>query len=324
MSNKFSYGIPNAFNEKSGMQFMEIGVVVSVGKVQSSKNDPKQQKSDERFNSDPDIIRCRVASSDWDKNISDENLTNCFPLLPKHLNITPKRGEMVFLFTFGSDSKFSDRFYIGPIISSPIQLNKDTGDATALSSLSISPITPNVDIDTLKDAIGVFPKPQDVAIQGRLNSDVIFKDNEVLIRAGQHMLNNNLIFNKRDPGYIQIKFNSLLDDGDDNKPEYGSVTNIVSNKINLLTHKDGNPRFTLTSPNEYISESELLTILETAHPIAFGDTLLDYLKKLELAFMNHVHRFPGKKPSSIDGENYIKEYLEYPVDTILSKNIRVN
>jgi len=325
MSSKFSYGLSNAFDQKGVQPIIQLGVVVTTDKVASRSSDAKQRQIDERFNSDPDMIRCRVLSSDWDKNVTDDNLTNCYPLLPKHLNVKPKKGEMVFIFTFGEGSKFSDRFYMGPLISSPLMLDRDSADTTALSSLSISPIKPNVDIDTIKESIGIYPDPQDVAVQGRDNSDMILKDNEVLLRAGQHVLGNNMVFNKRDPGYIQIKFNALLDAGDDEKdPEYGSVTNIVSSKINLLTHKNGSPRFTLTSPNEYISEEELLKILDEAHPVAFGDTLLDYLKKLELAFMNHVHRFPGKKPSAIDGENYIKEYLEYPVDTILSKNIKIN
>ncbi len=104
----------------------------------------------------------------------------------------------------------------------------------------------------------------------------------------------------------------------------GSVINIVSDKINILGHSDTDRDYILGNNENYISDDELLNIIDNAHPIAFGDTLLDYLKKLELAFMNHVHRFPGLKPSAVDGENYLKEYLEYPVETILSKNIKVN
>jgi len=323
---KYSYGQPNAFNVSPNDSGIQIGVVKSVGKVIVNKEIETQRKSDERFNADPAIIRCKINGASWDKDVATKNLTNCFPLLPKHLNVVPKVGEAVLIFTFDDGTKYADRFYLGPIISSPLTLKNDAIDKTALAGLSISPVTPNVDVDTIKDAQGVFPKISDIALQGRDNSDIIFKENQAILRAGQHVFGDNKIFNKTNPAYIQLKFNAKLKESENrsDKGEYGSVANVVANKINLLTHKEGAPRFTLTNQDDYISESELLKILDEAHPLVFGDTLLEYLKKLEMAFMNHVHRFPGLKPTATQGENFLKEYLEYPMETLLSKNVKTN
>jgi len=327
MSDKYSYAGKNAFNTKGTPPIIEIGVVKTAGQIIPVNNgDKSQYEKDLRYNADPNMIRCRVAGSDWDDSIQDDAyLANCFPLLPAHLNVVPKVGEAVWIFTFSEETKFSDRLYMGPIISSPLYLNKDTIETTALAGLSISSVEANENIATIVDAQGVFPNYKDVALQGRDNSDIIFKDNEAIIRAGQHELNNNKKFNQKDPSYIQLKFNASLKKGENGKKDdVGSVINVVASKINLLTHKDGAPRFILNDREKNISDEELMKILKEAHPIPFGDTLLEYLKKLELAFMNHVHRFPGLKPSAVQGESYLSEYLSYPVNTILSKNIKIN
>lgn len=345
MSNKFSTGIANSFNYNLKNSTIQLGVVRVVGKVAINTTNEAQKKADEQFNADPNLIRCRIDANSMDKDLTDNQLANCYPLLPKHINIVPKVGEVVFIILLDPDNKFSDRLYFGPIISTPQYLEKDTIDKTALSSLAISPVSPNLDIDTLKEAIGIFPKREDIALQGRNNADIILKENESLIRAGQHELNNNLAFNSKNPSYIQIRYNAPISKKNGNNqssPQFspttptatdgsggkntknGSVINIVSDKINILGHSDTDRDYILGNNENYISDDELLNIIDNAHPIAFGDTLLDYLKKLELAFMNHVHRFPGLKPSAVDGENYLKEYLEYPVETILSKNIKVN
>jgi hypothetical protein len=345
MSTKFSTGIANSFNYSLKNSTIQLGVVRVVGKVAINTTNEAQKKVDEQFNADPNLIRCRIDANSMDKDLTDNQLANCYPLLPKHINIVPKVGEVVFIILLDPDNKFSDRLYFGPIISTPQYLQKDTIDKTALSSLAISPVSPNLDIDTLKEAVGIFPKREDIALQGRDNADIILKENESLIRAGQHELNNNLAFNSKNPSYIQLRYNApIVKNGGNNQssPQFsptrptatdgsggkntknGSVINIVSDKINILGHSDTDRDYILGNNENYISDDELLNIIQNAHPIAFGDTLLDYLKKLELAFMNHVHRFPGLKPSAVDGENYLKEYLEYPVETILSKNIKVN
>jgi hypothetical protein len=341
---RYSLGSSNLFRQPQANSIIQLGVVKVVGEIAVDNVTEAQRRRDEVFNSDPNIIRVRVESNQYDQAIQEDGLLpNCYPMLPKHLNIVPKVGEVVFIMLLDPSDKYSDRLYFGPLISSRENLKEDRIDTTALSNLSVSVTTPNVNLDTLKSVKGVFPNREDVSVQGRDNSDIIFKTNEALLRAGQHIQDNPIVFNAKNPTYIQLKFNTILNpdsrndntfslnnppstDGfsNNNKPTKGSVINVVADKINIIGHKDTDRQYNITNNETYISEEEIANIIKTAHPIAFGDTLLDYLKKLELALMNHVHRFPGLKPSAVQGENYIKEYLEYPVQTILSKNVRIN
>jgi hypothetical protein len=340
---RYSLGSANLFKQPQPNSIIQLGVVKVVGEIPVNNSTEAQRRRDEVFNSDPNMIRVRIESNQYDQAITDDRLLpNCYPILPKHLNIVPKIGEVVFIMLLDPTDRYSDRLYLGPMISSRENLKEDRIDTTALSNLSISVTTPNVNLDTLKSVKGIFPNREDVSIQGRDNSDIIFKTNETLLRAGQHIQDNVLVFNDKNPAYVQLKFNTTLklndntnsefslgnppstDGFSNNKPIKGSVINMVADKINLIGHKDTDRKYNVTNNETYISEDEIANIIKTAHPVAFGDTLLDYLKKLELAFMNHVHRFPGLKPSAVQGENYLKEYLEYPVQTILSKNIRIN
>lgn len=340
---RYSLGSANLFKQPQPNSIVQLGVVKVVGEIPVNNTTEAQRRRDEVFNSDPNMIRVRIESNQYDQAITDDRLLpNCYPMLPKHVNIVPKIGEVVFIILLDPTDRYSDRLYFGPMISSRENLKEDRIDTTALSNLSISVTTPNVNLDTLKSVKGIFPNREDVSIQGRDNSDIIFKTNEALLRAGQHVQDNVIVFNDKNPAYVQLKFNTTLKINDNtnsefslgnppstdgfsnNKPIKGSVINMVADKINLIGHKDTDRKYNVTNNETYISEEEIANIIETAHPVAFGDTLLDYLKKLELAFMNHVHRFPGLKPSAVQGENYLKEYLEYPVQTILSKNIRIN
>ena len=388
---RYSLGSANLFKQPQPNSIIQLGVVKVVGEIPVNNSTEAQRRRDEVFNSDPNMIRVRIESNQYDQAITDDRLLpNCYPILPKHLNIVPKIGEVVFIMLLDPTDRYSDRLYLGPMISSRENLKEDRIDTTALSNLSISVTTPNVNLDTLKSVKGIFPNREDVSIQGRDNSDIIFKTNEALLRAGQHVQDNVIVFNDKNPAYVQLKFNTTTqknDNANNNLPSFGnsvnrnttgsgvingvnfttsdvvttnapktsqrrrsgcpfapdsnpstdgfsgcggrnankgSVINMVADKINLIGHKDTDRKYNVTNNETYISEQEIVNIIETAHPVAFGDTLLDYLKKLELAFMNHVHRFPGLKPSAVQGENYLKEYLEYPVQTILSKNIRIN
>jgi hypothetical protein len=113
-----------------------------------------------------------------------------------------------------------------------------------------------------------------------------------------------------------------------------SVNNIVADKINLLTH-NGAPSFNLTqrdltnNTTPYITDEELTKILDEAHPLVFGDVLLQYLKAFRSAFENHVHNKFGAAPpcdnktqgNSVADFKTIAPVLE---GQMLSKNVRTN
>lgn len=291
-----------------------------------------------------------------DDGISDKDLPWAQPLIPKFLATQPKVGEAVYIFVFNQDKQNIDRMYVGPIISQPQQLFNDPYYVTALGGFTFGSEEPNVSVATIPQLDGVFPDPADVSIQGRYNTDITQKYNEVVIRAGKFVStsndtnkNNNPFkfkYNATTQAYIQIKNDvSLSTENIQSKTsivstqpsstifeteERGSITNIVANKINLLTHSGGSPKFDLTNQINLISDEEMANILKTAHPLVFGDELLKYLRLLKNALINHVHNGNGNPATDLitggrqlDVAEFVKQSSDLE-NKMLSKNIRIN
>ena len=352
------YFIEGNFSESSGsgslglkpLGEIKIATVLLTDVIPVNNIDKIQRERDERYNADPYIIRCKILDSRTDTTLTNDELPNCFPLMPKHNAIIPKVGEMVFIFEFGTKGDlYPERFYIGPIISSLIRLNEQSLYAGATAGLAISPVSTNEDINKIPETKGVFSeydKDYSYSIDGRDNCDITFKTSEVIIRSGKFTRQgDNVSMNKVNPAYIQIKhgFNytkpspskAPLATGVNNVTfgERVSVNNIVANKINLLTYGvDADPEFNLTKRDDknnkttYIDDEELNKILETAHPLVFGDILMDYLKLLEKAFLGHNHNHLGLS-TPIQGNPLISGFIsEAPKlrEKMLSKNIKIN
>lgn len=352
------YFFQGNFNDISGSYFsngikrlgdIKIATVLKKGVISVSTTDDNQRKRDERFNADPYIIRCKIVGSDKDNPLTDDILPNCFPLMPKHNAIIPNEGEIVLIFEFGvQGERHPERFYVGPIISSLLNLNNQSLYGGATAGLAISPIDTIEDINKIPETKGVFSeydKDYGYSIEGRDNSDIVFKSSELLLRAGKFIRQtNNVSLNKVNPAYIQIKHGFNYTKSSSETPlttgvpnftfsEKISVNNIVANKINLLTYGvDANPEFNLTKRDEknnktpYIDDDELNKILETAHPLVFGDILMDYLKILEQAFLGHNHNHLGLS-TPIQANPVISTFItEAPRlrEKMLSKNIKIN
>lgn len=299
---------------------------------------------------DPDYIgriKVRVKgprSSGGDDGLTDEELPWSFPLIPKHLSVRPNIGEAVFVMTFNlREKRHVDRLYLGPIISQPQNLEYDYIYFGGLKPFSFSSEAPNQSIDNIPEAKGVFPKPDEVSIQGRYNTDITQKRNEVIIRAGKFVTKaptdenpTGIKFNNRTMGYIQIKNDAIITPKNDSgNAEKGTVTNIVSNKINLLTHNGGDPSFDLLNQESHIdgnliSDDELSKILKEAHQLPFGDVLLEYLKLLKNALLSHVHNGNGNVPTDLiasGNKQAVADFKSKADDleaAMLSKNIRIN
>lgn len=304
MSNKYNTGKESIYNSTSEGNLSKnffIGVVVS--------NTDK---------SDGGRIKVRIKTID--DSIIDSELPYAYPLLQKFINITPKVSEVVFVMVPDANNPFSDRVFIGPIISQPQMLGKDTLITGAASMLDSGLIAPSTAPSTIPENKGSYPDKEDIAIQGRENSDIIFKKNEVIIRAGKFQLDSQKgtipKFNIVNPSYIQIK-HSKANNND-------GFINVVANKINLLTHDGGSPRFILNNQDNHISDDELKKILEKAHPLAFGDLLLEYLELMRNVIITHVHPYHGMTAQDLAGTNNLKKFLEFDVKRILSKNININ
>jgi len=313
MSNKFAFGGKSIYNQGGGRRLETT--IFYYGKVVSNIDELGAN-------------RIKVRISGVDDVLSNNDLSFSFPMVQKYVHIVPKIGETVMVFIPDMKNPHIDRLYLGPIISQPQMLRGDSELFSSDSVLDSGVRAPKPSPNTIPENKGVYPSVDDVALQGRNNSDLIFKDSEALLRAGQFestQLGEIPKFNKINPAYIQLKFDVVLEKGTEKKViEKGSVANIVANKINLLTHKDGSPRFTLNDQDSTITDDEIQKIIKEAHPLVFGDTLIEYLKLQRAAFINHVHPYPGMKPQDLSGTNHIIKYLEFNLDALLSKNVRTN
>ena len=323
---KYSFDGKNKYQSKADITLIQRGKVISI-------DDPN----------DAGRIKVRVIGTDNDEK--DTDVFYAFPMLPKHLNVMPKIKEGVLIFTFNTGNKKVDRMYMGPIIPQPQFLYNADYDLEAWNGFTFGTQDLGPAPTQRRKIKGGYPNKEDIALQGRKNTELILKDDEVLIRAGKFVFQGDLAndaknksefddklgykFNTRTQGYIQIKYNSQINvPKDEREPkEYGTITNVVSNKINLLTHANGNPRFTLTNQDNLISDEEMQNILDTAHPLVFGDKLLEFLKLMMNAIVNHNHKYNGLPPHS-EGQSgaalSIQEMAKYDLEQILSKNIRIN
>lgn len=304
-------------------KLIQIGVVVSVDDPQSLGR-----------------IKVKIAGSSnvgGDENTTIDKLPWCYPMVPKFFMSVPKVGEGVFIMILEKQKQHADRLYFGPIISSLDKLDLDPVGTSALNAFTFGFLQPPVDVNRIPALKGVFPTNNDIAIQGRYNTDLTFKKNELVLRAGkfeQSSPNENnpypFQFNITTQGYIQIRNDVPISKPYNGSQDKGSVANIVANKINLLTHKDGSPRFNLTNQDDLFSNDEMLNAILTAHPLPFGDILVQYLTLLKNAFLNHVHNNNGNPPTDLviggvtQDVREFKKQAENLENQMLSKNIHIN
>jgi hypothetical protein len=311
---KFAFGGSSIYN-KGARERLET-TVFYYGKVVSNED-----------NLGANRIKARITGID--DSVTRDNIPFAFPMVQKFLHVIPKVGESVLVFIPDVKNPNIDRMYMGPIISQPQLLFKDSELFSSKSALDSGVKEPQPAPFTIPENRGVYPDLKDIALQGRDNTDIRLKEKEVLIRAGQFESDTPKgeipKFNKVNPSYIQIKHDATLKRGTQNtETEIGGAINVVSNKINLLTHKNGSPRFALNDQNNMISDEELQRIVKDAHPLVYGDNLIEFLKVLINAFVNHVHTYPGMKPQDLSGSNDIDDLLEFNLESFLSKNIKIN
>ena len=412
------------------------------------------------------IIKVYIEGIDDEKfgspNANLNELPTCTPLLPRFFTTYPKIGELVYVFQYdysenAPKAKFQNmRFYIGPIVSNLTKLNFDP-EKSASSALPWGNFVDSIPQPLEQGAYGV--SEDDIVLQGRYNTDIIQKENQMWLRSGKLLDGDPTKFNDTNLGYVQIKFGgeklknetydvkvqqsidpianesflvefktfvdtqSLPLPNDLNKDSYNtdnvikttlnivkkdldnistpavgyspndflgttsredaikdaqnwvnnnrgskwviecdspdflnnypnivgvqskfsrqpkiiektekrqrqvrekttnsSVINVVANKINFLSH-DGEHSFDLTNPKEMIATDTQETINSEAHPLVYGDTLVEFLELVKTFVRSHVHAYNGKEP---DPHTVQTDVLRFELDTILNKNINSN
>lgn len=276
-------------------------------------------------------IRARIPTIDYTfgETLRIEDVPYAFPILPKHLHVVPKIGDTVLVMLQQLGNTKGQRFYIGPLISQPYYMDSEPGITHVQSVFdggSVIAPKPAPSLDPLNR--GTLPKESDIAIEGRGNTDIVLKENEIRLRCGykddpktvpyQNRLHRN---EHKDQSYIQLKFDKKNRNNKDKVKAYASAVNIVADRINLLSH-DSADYFDLNDPENLITDDTMNKVLKDAHPVVYGDVLIEYLKKLISVFMNHTHPFP-MDPPCID-EAQMAQINPSQLDSMVSQSIRVN
>ena len=252
----------------------------------------------------------KVKIPDLDNKIANEDLVWCYPLLPKFFHILPKVGEYVRVFIEDVRYPQRSRYWMGSVISQPQKIGFDS-IFTALSTTNMALTIPDPAPSTFPDADGIYPLPEDVAVVGRVNTDVILRINQVSIRAGKHENNDVLKLNIKNPATVDMIFEQTQGSTD-----FYSNTVIQADKIAILSH-DGNPQFKAAR----LTPEDRVNIFKTGHPMVRGDTLVEALNIIRNAIINHIHGYsnlPADKTAIINTLESIN------FDGILQKNIVTN
>lgn len=243
---------------------------------------------------DADRIKVRLIPEDNSKDISE--IDYAFPLLPKMFHVKPKVGEAVFIFLAVSNNGNSQRYYIGPVISQDHRLHYDPyfqgADSFMRGAFKKFDVAPRMD----PDQNGTLPNDDDIVIRGRRNADVQITGDDVRIKAGVKVVDENnkykIAFNTRNPAYGKFKYhNDTLKDGS------RSTSTIVGDKIMLLSNTSPN-YYELTDRKDLITDEELNKVIESAYKLPYGEKLVEFLQTFVNAFIKHTHDFPMLPPNS--------------------------
>ena len=215
-----------------------------------------------------------------DKDISPWSTTDphvYLSMLPYHINVVPIKGELVIVMAADGYKDTLDKIYVGPIISHPSKARMDkSSNAIRITSknnqgiLGESYLKGNTNTELLfpeASKKGVFPNPEDIALQGRENTDIILgmressvpdesdesKENwypQILIRSGKFKQSANSTIPDRyeKPSFIQLNtFNKKMTYEEEEVPDVNSNDTFLNSMI--VYHVDPSTISLTTSTN---------------------------------------------------------------------------
>ena len=260
----------------------------------------------------------------------NEDLPYYIPFMPQFFHVVPKVGELVLAISMAPGEFEQANFYIGPIISQEDKLFfEDSYAAMRTTETGYIGWGPN---PRLKKGVKptLYPATEDISIEGRKNTGVQLKNNEVRVKAGVKVVDDSGPKNNTEtPAFISLKY---YPDNDYEKDGYKSTATIVADKINLIGTHTTDPatkEIPVTESKDpdaedkdnLISDSAMKELINKAHQLPYGDKLVEFLDLLRIAFAKHVHPFPTMAPCNDDN---MKTVASYDLDGMLSDNVRIN
>lgn len=214
------------------------------------------------------------------------------PLLPYFLYQVPKINELVQAMYVNKDFKYQNQYYVQNAFYSPTSsyftfqegANKFTG--TGMQIRPPKPLKNKADNTYTEKGIhyGVFPEAGDNAILGRGSSDLILKENDVLIRAGKfksgQLEPNVLPTANQQRGFLQISRFSSYQIPEDQKT-YLTLDEVVLSVQYLIEWVITNPENVEDSFTGTVYLYQLKPDLSTnTQNLTVGTTINENLKKL--------------------------------------------
>lgn len=257
-------------------------------------------------------IKVRVFPEDAPK--TDGELQTAIPILPKQFFIQPKVGEAVAVFFSNPKNGNSRRYYVGPLISQltklysePFSLGSEALFNNSLKKVGVNP-------DMKPDLDGLYPEKHDIALLGRKNCDVIIKEDDIRIRAGVKVVNDNnhfeMSYNNETPSFIKLKYHK--------EPIKSIKSSVVidADKIFLLGNKS--KEITPAEDREnLISDETLNSLMEEGYKLPYGEKLVEFLLKFVEVFSKHTHDYVSLPPNS----SFISEINSAAQDPLNNKKM---
>lgn len=260
---------------------------------------------------DTDGGRIKVKILGLDNKITDlTELPYCYPMLPKFIHLYPKLGEIVRIFIEDTRYPQRGRFWLGSVISQPHKIEFDS-IFTALSTTDRAYTAPEKSPSSFPDADGVYPTKSEIGIVGRINTDIILRDNQLEFRAGKHEDGDVLKLNIKNPASLTMTFEKKEDED-----YYHSNTVIQSDKIAIISH-DGEPQFKAAR----LTTDDRTKIFDEGHPLARADILVEALNIIRRAIIGHIHGYSG---IPADKNSIINDLESIDFEAILQRNIVIN
>jgi hypothetical protein len=164
-----------------------------------------------------------------------------------------------------------------------------------------------IPLSNIPTADGLFIKKNYVPLLGKGNSDIMIGENEVILRSGKYDT-SNVQKNKLNPSVFKI----LYQNKKSYNIQYADEFLLLSNKGDINFNKEN---------LENNDQNEINKLVNQAHPVAFGDSMVDVLTLMRDLLLTHVHPYDGMKPISNEAYNKLSTF---DFNKLFSKHIKIS